>query len=446
MAYDPVSTSTLVFGGRNSSNGSYSGETYRWDGVMWRRLDLATKPTGRRLHKMASRVGNDTHIVMSAGYLDDGSFQGLLTNETWVWDGSIWDRRCDSFPTDFCFTPPQPVSEAGLAWDGQGVLYFGGRDAGSNPVTPMRRWSGSNWSVACNTAPCNEAVPVARFGHSMAFHAGLDELVLFGGGTDFSHLKDTWLWDRSQWVQQADAPDELTGRVNAAMVYDAGRDKIMLFGGALAFAVSGQSCRGDDFFCRDTWEWNGSTWTERFPTDASADGRPTPGSSVPTAYDEARGRTILLNNGFQSSAETWAWNSAADQRSGHVFGAVFESAFTSGKEAIQDISVRWSGAGVGYPEGRTAAGIQLLMWDTDRWRVLASSHLDDPNSLKQLLWRMSEDDQWDQLDTQDLKRLHFGPQRTLYFALRPLYPNGTGTSYGQLLSDYVEVSIAYRLP
>jgi hypothetical protein len=78
------------------------------------------------------------------------------------------------------------------------------------------------------------------------------------------------------------------------MAYDTARGVTVLFGG------SGTAALGD------TWEWNGTTWTQRMVSGPPAQ------SSHAMAYDAARGVTILfLGTSSGSLGETWEWNGTA---------------------------------------------------------------------------------------------------------------------------------------
>src|SRR5262249_32180113 len=87
-----------------------------------------------------------------------------------------------------------------------------------------------------------------------------------------------------------------TARYHAAMVYDSQRARTVLFGGATSSGPNGE-----------TWEWNGTTWTQRMVTGPPA----RQGHAM--AYDSARHVTVLFG-GFTSStrlADTWEWNGTA---------------------------------------------------------------------------------------------------------------------------------------
>ncbi|MDQ3991471.1 MAG: kelch repeat-containing protein, partial [Actinomycetota bacterium] len=76
--------------------------------------------------------------------------------------------------------------------------------------------------------------------------------VLFGG--DDGHrwpIDETWEWDGATW-RKRNPPERPTKRQGHAMAYDAGREVIVLFGGE---GISGAQA--------DTWEWNGQIWIRK---------------------------------------------------------------------------------------------------------------------------------------------------------------------------------------
>ena len=55
---------------------------------------------------------------------------------------------------------------------------------------------------------------------------------------------------------------------------------------------------------------------------------------------------------------------------------------------------------------------------------------------------------WSTTDPDEIRRLFFGlpGEETLNFAVTPTAPNGCGPEYGQVTTEYVEVTVGYRLP
>jgi len=78
----------------------------------------------------------------------------------------------------------------------------------------------------------------------------------------------------------------------AALAFDSARSRMVLFGGLIP---SGSG------YASDTWEWDGTNWVERFPQAS-----PFRGSSM--AYDDARGRVVLVASSSSYQPETWEWD------------------------------------------------------------------------------------------------------------------------------------------
>ena len=143
--------------------------------------------------------------------------------------------------------------------------------------------------------------------HAMAFDARRERVVLFGGRGNGGVVADTWEWDGTAWTQRitAASPGLRTGH---AMVYDAARQRVVLFGGA---------DRGGSTVLSDTWEWDGTSWQQRLPARS-----PPARQSHALAYDAARQRVVLFGGWREYSIfeDTWEWdgNDWTEQRpAGH---------------------------------------------------------------------------------------------------------------------------------
>ena len=123
--------------------------------------------------------------------------------------------------------------------------------------------------------------------------------MLFGGG-GLAPLADTWEWNGSTWTQSlAVGP---TPRSVAAFGYDLARQRIVLFGG-LSSAGS---------LLADTWEFDGASWTQFVVPGPSAR------YSSAIAYDPIGNRMLMFggNTSVRTlilSADTWVWNGTAWQ-------------------------------------------------------------------------------------------------------------------------------------
>jgi len=131
-------------------------------------------------------------------------------------------------------------------------------------------------------------VPTPRDGHAMVYDIVRGVTVLFGGRDEFA-LGETWEWNGTAWTQRSSSGP--TSRFDCAMAYDSVRGVTVLFGGR------------NNGFLGDTWEWNGATWSQRLSNG------PSPRFGHAMSYDSARGVTVLFggtNNGLLD--DTWEWN------------------------------------------------------------------------------------------------------------------------------------------
>jgi hypothetical protein len=129
----------------------------------------------------------------------------------------------------------------------------------------------------------------------LAYDIGHHELVLFGGyaafGNDSKDMRDTWTWDGSTWTQHhpTASPPPTYGM---SMVYDEARDDVVLFGGG-----------NDHYVSNQTWTWDGTDWALRHPSKSP------PGEiGGAMAYDPVRQEVVLLTGDFYSPGTTWTWD------------------------------------------------------------------------------------------------------------------------------------------
>lgn len=195
---------------------------------------------------------------------------------------------------------PPPSWGWAAAYDGvvRKALAFGGC-----PVAVLTPCASETWSFSTTlgwTRLAMHPAPSARQGATMAYDPLLRLVVLFGGHSPSSILRDTWEWDPSGWSDATSrAGPAPPARYDANMVWDPAVGAIVLFGGS--------GC--GPAFCRDTWEFNG-TWA-KVSTIHSPPARAWPG----LAYDGS-GRFVLLTSGQTTAAgggyrglrDTWAFN------------------------------------------------------------------------------------------------------------------------------------------
>ncbi len=204
------------------------------------------------------------------------------------------------------------------------TVLFGGYD-GATVSSETWEYNGSAWNNVSPGGTPGVNFPEPRYFHAMAYDSRRGVVVLFGGhNTSFSY-GDTWEWNGTGWTEKAaGAVPKPNPRVNHAMVYDSARGVCVLFGGD----VSGS-------WNTETWEWDGSDWSNVSPGG-------TPGLDFPAgrgyfamAYDLKRGVT-LLHGGWNGShlGDTWQWDGsnwnklspAANPDNRHAHMMVYDSA------------------------------------------------------------------------------------------------------------------------
>jgi len=130
-----------------------------------------------------------------------------------------------------------------------------------------------------------EISPSARDVHAMAYDSARGVTVLFGG---IPGSDETWEWDGTHWSQRFPAASPIASY--HAMAYDSARGVTVLFGGA-----SGN----------ETWEWDGTDWSQRFPTSATL------ATLLPRDGLRQRPRMTVLFGGITDgglNGETWEWD------------------------------------------------------------------------------------------------------------------------------------------
>ncbi|MCX5688965.1 MAG: immunoglobulin domain-containing protein [Planctomycetota bacterium] len=228
QAYDPISESTLVHGGRDAS-GNVRSDTLRRKHNAWSTVS-GTTPGPRSDHAM---VTLGTSGVLLFGGKSSAADASCL-NDTWLWNGTSWAQVATSGPA--------PRGGHAMWFDARRgrVVLFGGFGADSTILADTWEWDGAAWSRVLVSGP------PARCGSAAAFDPVLGKGLLFGGFGE-STLGDTWAWDGSAWTQVATGGPE--PRYYAAAAFHSSLGRVILFGGA------------DLALYNDAWTWNGTAWS-----------------------------------------------------------------------------------------------------------------------------------------------------------------------------------------
>ncbi|MCA8952821.1 MAG: hypothetical protein KDE27_25150 [Planctomycetes bacterium] len=176
--------------------------------------------------------------------------------------------------------------------DGARILVFGGKPSSTGEANDLWSFDGTNWT---DITPTSGPLPPARDWYGAAWDTMRSRLVLFGGRSTAlaADLGDTWEYDGTTWTQMTPA-NSPSPRRWTAMTYDLARGETVLFGGAT----------GTTYY-DDTWTWNGTNWTPLAPaTSPSIRGRGV------LSYDLRRSETIYYGGRDAGGAlgETWKWD------------------------------------------------------------------------------------------------------------------------------------------
>ncbi len=156
-------------------------------------------------------------------------------------------------------------------------------------------------------------------GHAMVYDALRGQFVLFGVRTPVSYSPETWIWADGAWKVAATTGP--SARYNPAMAYDSFRSTVVMHGG--------QDASGG--YLEDTWEWDGTSWTN--VSSAIPGG---PGLDCEMSYDSQRGVMVLVSSAvvagfivdrtYEFSGTSWTQVSTA----GPALRAGFSMAFDAG--------------------------------------------------------------------------------------------------------------------
>ncbi len=211
----------------------------------------------------------------------------------------------------------------------------------------------------------------ARLSHAMATDFARHRVVLFGGQGTGGALGDTWEWDGTIWSQRTPVSSP-PARFNHAMAWDAARHRVVLFGGFNGTATPSS----------DTWEWDGTTWLERTPATS-----PPARAGHAMAWDGNRQRVVLFGGaGASTFSDTWEWDgttwtqrtpatSPSTYGSAMAWDAVHQRVVLNGGAPSGSSSETWEWDGTTWTRRTPATppparAFSSLAWDPVRQRVV----------------------------------------------------------------------------
>ena len=272
MAYVSSEAATILFGGNGASD--ILGDTWRWDGVAWQRLN-GTSPPARMDHAFADDRARNQALLFG------GEIYGELKNDTWKFQDGAWSQL---LITD----PPSVRSHATLAGaPGGALVLLGGVEDNTNTMT----WNGAWTQPNPTTSPAISPTAIAPV---LAFDAARERSVVIA-------VDDTMEWDGADWSSSSAIP-VASNRVDSGFVYDTRRNELVLYGGIYSeLNAMGQMV---SFVLGDLWTLVAGEWTEITLFGAS----PGPRSAQMTTYDAARGELVFhggTNPARERLTDTW---------------------------------------------------------------------------------------------------------------------------------------------
>ncbi|MBI3734771.1 MAG: hypothetical protein HY259_15130 [Chloroflexi bacterium] len=249
--------------------------------AQWRPFTTSNVPTATAAHMIA--YDSARGVVVKFGGSDS---RGYGINETWELDvrTRLWTKR----------TPAHSPSAraAGTLVDDQArrvTVLFGGSDFTYLGDTWL--WDGTDWT---QVFPAHS--PAARTGQGAAYDSRRQQVVVFGGYGYYppGFFDDLWQWDGTDWSERT-ATTRPPARCCMAFAYDSQRDALVLFSG------NGGGC----CLLTDTWEWINKTWMQRLPANS-----PVGRTFATSSYSPQGGYTMIFGGedaNLVFHSDTWLW-------------------------------------------------------------------------------------------------------------------------------------------
>lgn len=360
MVYDRSRQRMVLFGGRESFDAVLRNDTWEYDGSTWVRTGdgSGSAPSIRSTPALGyDRASNQ--VVLFGGEVPGTEILG----DTWVYNGSSWGEVTAA-------VAPPARSFASLAWNGVALTLFGGTDGGP-PFDDTWTFDGSTWT---ELSPTENADGLSR--HSMSTSANGSGLLVFGG-VNRGTQGDTWIFNGATWTLNdpmgSSTPDP---RFFFGMSRFDALSRVVLFGG------TDETGR----FFDDLWVHNGTSWSAIELQPFDPEGRRNHG----LAYDSQRRRIILtggtlgaeLNDSWEYDGTSWREVASFGEPSDGVASASLAYhegrgvlVMFSGRRGLTPVPTTWEFDGDTWTEVATSrfptARFQhAMVYDRERERII----------------------------------------------------------------------------
>jgi hypothetical protein len=397
---------TLMIGGIDDPGApspTMHGDAWLRTGPVWLDWPVASgEPFGRRDFAMAGPVNDIVTIV--GGRLGAGTTSGPLTYLLlggWATSSATGD-------------PGEPAGPA-MAYDiatGQHVL-FGGRAPSSGPLLDDT-WVLENdqWTLATTTD-----APSPRWHHAMVYDENVGGVLLFGGNTavNGSPSDESWVFANGDWsrIDVADPPEP---RADHTLTWNPVRSRTVLIGG-----------KSNEVVQDVAWVFDSVAWEP-----VSIPGLPTNTSDHAAEYDALDDRLIVFGGASAVGGLDVTYDIFHRGRPGHAFSFELDASGVDEADRL-DISVQAFAGASGGESPTPVPGAALEVWDRGRFvPVDANTATVDQAGL--LTWATGP-----QLPVDEAALLG-----RLMFRVVPVGENDVAPA--EIATDYVELTLSYRLP
>lgn len=224
----------------------------------------------------------------------------------------------------------------------------GSEDFKTEIATRIWSWDGRRWTALEGAGPRVRNLAAA------VFDAARGELLLLGGIRPGESQDDMWAWKKGTWRELSSG---FGPRDHHVMAYDSHRGRTVLFGGT-GPRPPGAERRVSPV---DTWEWDGTRWTQIATSGPSSRGR----SAM--VYDERRRQMVLFGGGGNVIlGDTWLWD-------GHAWREVVgpappaRYAHAMAYDSHRGVTILYGGSSA-YKPARYLT--DMWEWDGQTWREI----------------------------------------------------------------------------
>ncbi len=220
MAYDAKNGEYVLFGGQTPTHSS--DETWTSDGKTWKLRTPAHRPATREAAAMAYDPVQTVVVLYGGINLNQG--EGVDLGDTWTWDGADWTQVDQGPGAPDIRNGPSMVSTA------SGVVLFGGHSANVTYYSDLWRWTDKVWR-RIDSAPR----PPGRAVAAVEWNSTDSSLLVFGGivmnpgqgiGGSGLTVGDTWRWDGHKWAAVPGSGPPATSYAN--VMWDARSSAVVL--------------------------------------------------------------------------------------------------------------------------------------------------------------------------------------------------------------------------